>query len=138
MMIAKASSALAAIAGAAVLFSAPASAQSTDLSVRLNLNDGRIELAQYGPNRGYHGPRRGYVRELSPRQVRFQLRERGFRGIRFLREGRRAYLFEAFGRRGNLVRVRVNKFNGYIMNVERIGDRRGRGRGHGRGYRSRY
>ena len=76
-----------------------------------------------GPN-VHHAPRvhhrHRYHRDtITIRQARRALRHQGFRGIRFVRENRRAYVFTARSH-GRMFRVRVNKFNGYIMNVRRI------------------
>jgi len=71
---------------------------------------------------GWEGPRGGW---LTPREVRFLLREEGFSRIRFLDRDGRVYRAIAIGPRGRPVRVAVNARNGRILDVEPL--RRGGG-----------
>ncbi len=65
---------------------------------------------------GWHGERAHYG--LSPRQVRWILRDEGFRGIRYLDREGRTYIAQAIDYRGRDVVVRVSARTGAIVSVQ--------------------
>lgn len=117
-----ASAAFAALAGA-VGVSAPASAD--EVRLRFTIGDagsGFVLTSGGGHHSGHHGHGYGgHAYELSFHQVRHILRDRGFSRIRLERERRHVYVVSAVGRRGADVRVRVNKYSGQILDIERLG-----------------
>ena len=96
------------------LYSAtPAKADSFGLTIRV-----------HGPQieyRNWEGE--NWRRTLSPQQVRWILRDQGFRAIRFIDRDGRIYTANAQDYRGRSVVVRVNSRNGNIIGVQRVGGR---------------
>lgn len=113
---------------AGLLAGAGSSASAETVSAGVSTDGFYLQIQSGGP---YYG---GYAhRCLSPRQVRFSLRRRGFHGIRFVAERHNRYVFNAFSRRSRFVRVVVGRCSGRILRVTPL---RGPGRGHhGRGHR---
>lgn len=80
----------------------------------------------YFSGRGaYHAPH--YVaphraeRVMTRQQIRRHLRQRGFRDFRRINRRGRYYVVVAEARRGQIVRLRVNAYNGRIERRRRIG-----------------
>jgi hypothetical protein len=88
----------------------PASADS----FRLGITAGAPAIQAY--HNGWHGAERRY-HDLSPRQVRWILRDEGFRGIRYLDREGRTYVARAVDYRGRNVVVRVSARSGAIVSV---------------------
>lgn len=68
----------------------------------------------------YHGGRHGGARwhhTLSPREIRWILRNEGFHGIRYLDREGRTYSAHAIDHRGRNVAVRVSARTGAIISV---------------------
>ena len=72
----------------------------------------------YAPR--YRAPHRA-ERPLTRHQIRRQLRQRGFRDFRRIDRRGSYYVVVAEARRGQLVRLRVNAYNGRIERRRRIG-----------------
>lgn len=95
-------------------------ANATDFHFSWSTPQGTFILSPSGTHFHPHAPR--YHRphqvaprqQIRPRQARRTLRQAGFRDIRFLRERRNVYVFEARGNRGYR-RIAVNKYDGRII-----------------------
>lgn len=108
------------IAGAiSAAIAAPASAEP---AVRVANNGFSVEL-RIGDRAGH----RHRAQRISPIQVRQILRRNGYRGIHrpSFQSRRNVYVVRAENRRGRDVRVTLNAHSGRILDVDRIGRRRG-------------
>lgn len=110
------------IAVSAIAASAPAQAHS--ISVGVHSSGGGISVHSHGRGDRYERERwrRGHGRRahLSPRQVRRQLRHRGFHNMRFVDRRAPVYKLRAIGPRGHRVFLVVSSRSGRIIERHRV------------------
>ena len=112
------------ILAASTLAALPAKADR--LSVEVTGPHGGIGItlarpAHYSGYWGYWKPYRYWYGRIPVHRARHKLRNRGFRGIRLLRDRGNVYVFRAFKPSRGRVRVVVSAYDGRILRVRRIG-----------------
>lgn len=128
--------ALAALVALPMGLAAQPAAEARDTTFRLEFStpQGRFAIGDREYRRDHWGPRRGYHRAvLPPHRIVRRLRHQGYvdmRGLTYLPD-RAVYRVDAFTRRGQPVRLRVDARTGETLRVRYLDDRRGR-RGGGR------
>lgn len=65
-----------------------------------------------------------YIEPLSPRQIARKLRRKGFYGLHNMRYNDVVYKVRAYNRRGRLVKLKLDAYNGEILKRRRLDDYR--------------